>query len=298
MPKIQTAGTWRPGDEPIHFVSGDHAQIWLKTHAALGIFPMLVSVAVNEWRQVISSWPGDYPLMVDSGVWSMISSMATDNQRAELFVHLVPEDSPHWVLYRGRWMELLTTPKLLDRVWGVVEIDGGTHEVKTKRRERHEDITGVAAIPVYHPQDPPEYLVHLVETYDRVAISQTKLSHERSAIVSQVAREVDGETWIHWLGASPDREDVLTWIPNSTDSTWIMAFGWYGASGTLHGLGKPNTAVGAPPPGSVGGHPIDVETTYTVRQDHVCVAQAHAAQYAYSSLLHQRRGIRDHTYVP
>lgn len=297
---IRTVGTapeeYR--DPPIHFLSGDLARTMTRSAGKVGVFPALIALSANYWREVVRAWPSDQaPLMIDSGVWTMLAD-AAHHQRADSFTDLCPEESRFWPTFRGRWIELMTSPELCRKVWGVVEIDGGTVEDKRKRREKLEDLTGRSPMPVYHTTDPLSYLVELLEGYDKICVSQSIYQPPRSHAIVEVCRWVDSPCWVHWLGASPDRPDTLTWAPHSTDNIWVNNFSRYAAVDFLMGIGNPRVGAENPPRRSDFGRRWFPGGSERYRNDYLLMSKSPAAHYAYRSLIAQRRALYGESVSP
>ena len=227
MARAKTVGSWGFDQAPIHFLSGDIAAIYKdlakgKTSVReVPYGPFLWSCGRSDLDTVM--WLQseiNQPLLIDSGCFTLASKM-------DILVREMsnPEDSPLWPKVWPRWKRIMTSPYYLERVWGVIEVDGGSPEDKTRRRERHEDITGTAAIPVFHMHEPWEYLHKLVDGYDRVAVGRSELSDAIPERLNRFWAEIEtrfggSNTWFHYLAGHPYQQSFFRGpVPQSSDST-------------------------------------------------------------------------------
>ena len=170
-----------------------------------------------------------WPLLLDSGFFSLYERMlrrdglSRDQAPATMYVL---EDDPEYDRMSAIWDKVYSDRSVVDRCWGLIEVDAGEWRVKRQRREMMEDRYGIAFIPVFHlGSDPWAYLDFLLAGYDRIAASFIYVPKGgRDGMMLELFDRLDGsDVWIHMLAWSPDQ--CRTFIPHSMDSTtWGRPF--------------------------------------------------------------------------
>ena len=176
-----------------------------------------------------------------------------------------------------------------DRLWGYIELDMGSKQDKRDTRAEIES-HGFVPIPVFHPLvDGWEYLIELLEEYDRISVGNiVGLSHQmRIKLLFHMYRiwkEVNPDCWIHLLGMTPTTNAALSLPFSSYDSsTWTTAFRWRVQMNCL-ALGSVRSGMLPPymhwPPGSDG--------SIVKKMSEYAILQYYAATRGNSHYLHDR----------
>lgn len=144
---------------------------------------------------------------LDSGCFSLAFAYAKEiNSNAPDVFMSSPSSLPFFEEWYGVYTR--TVPQLIDRLWGVVEIDfGNAEERRATRRRLHRD-TGINPIPVFRfGKDPVSIFRELVRTHDRVCLGGlAKVTPAFRNMAMPLLREIHHATnpdcWVHVLGVS------------------------------------------------------------------------------------------------
>lgn len=168
-------------------------------------------------------------MLLDSGIYSLVADFARDNFlpfNQALAIH--PDGMAGFSRLYQDYIDFVAAYE--DDLWGYIELDIGGPKVKTELRKRLEN-NGFRPIPVYHPlTDPPEYVGHLLENYDRIAMGNFAQSPPTTRRVLirlawRLKQHYPGR-WIHLLGATASQNTIAYPVDSVDSSTWSSGLRW------------------------------------------------------------------------
>lgn len=144
---------------------------------------------------------------LDSGCFSIA---ADHGKTLGIPAHEVFMMSPSEMPFFESWYQvyIAVMPRIIDKLWGVVEIDFGDMQERAVTRQRIFDDTGVRAIPAFRfGKEPVEVFEHLVATHDRVCLAglakaSPLVRNTALAYLREIQYRLNKDCWIHCLGVS------------------------------------------------------------------------------------------------
>lgn len=144
---------------------------------------------------------------LDSGCFSLAFEHA---KRLGVSAPDVFMTSPTELPFFEEWYAVYTrvVPQIIDRLWGVVELDFGSAAERTATRQRIYDDCGIRPIPVYRfGKDPLSVFTDLVRTHDRICLGglakvTPAFRNMAIPILRQMQHDANPDCWVHLLGVS------------------------------------------------------------------------------------------------
>ena len=193
--------------------------------------------ATNKYFEAMdAALEGGMDFLLDSGTFGVAGRYATqhDLSLAEAF-----QMDPHQMEEFGKVEERyrLLIDRYEERMWGYIEIDLGSTEIKIANREAME-AEGYKPIPVYHFHgDPLDYFDQLCDDYDRICVGSlvggaVSTTNRLKILLELQRRARNKSTWIHLLGLPPHGlTSCLSGFQSSDSSDWVAALKYGGESG-------------------------------------------------------------------
>lgn len=189
---------------------GSSGQSWWENTSGLEKLGNLPQLVIDHGIKVF----------LDSGVFTFCHDYgrATGVHGSEVFAYREARFGDTMATYEAHYGAYVSRIKHL--LWGAVEIDLGSVEERTARRQRMAT-GGAVLIPVFRPEtDTLEYLEELMSTYDRICMPVTVKMLPNELRWALVAKAVEMQRtrfpycYIHVLGSAP----VYGWVALASQS--------------------------------------------------------------------------------
>lgn len=231
-------GLFDPAHRPVYFVAvGSGHEIGVNTDRAFPYPWVLVATGdLSSVEKLGNAIGPDTRLLLDSGAFAVAAAFMRDRgiSMGEA-LSTAPADIPGFAKLRAMYVALVR--RWEDRLWGYIELDLGTTDMKRETRAGLE-AEGLRPIPVYTPlNDGWAYLDELLTGYDRIAVGglvgmPTAMRRAVLVTIWERARRTVRTPWIHVLGFTPS--PLFLACPfDSCDSTQHLASVRLGSAATL-----------------------------------------------------------------
>ena len=164
-------------------------------------------VSTEQLRKLDGLLDAGMKVYLDSGCFSLAAEHSKELgcSPPEVFM-----SSPRDLPFFESWYQVYITviPRIIDRLWGVVEIDFGNAAERAETRQRIFDDTGVHAIPAFRfGKEPVSVFERLVATHDRVCLAglakaSPVVRNTALAYLREIQYRVNKDCWVHCLGVS------------------------------------------------------------------------------------------------
>jgi hypothetical protein len=165
---------------------------------------------------------------LDSGCFSLAFAYAKEHSMTAPDVFMLPpRELPFFEAWYATYIRIV--PQLVDRLWGVVEIDFGSPEDRAATRARIARDTGVRPIPVFRfGKDPVSLFERLVSTHDRVCLGglakvTPAFRNMALPLLRDIQHRANPSCWIHVLGVSASGAFSASGFTSCDASTYANA---------------------------------------------------------------------------
>lgn len=139
--------------------------------------------------------------------------------------------SPRTLPFFEDWYKVYVSsvPQLIDKLWGVVELDFGSAKDRQDTRKRIFRDTGIRPIPVFRfGEDPVSVFENLVRTHDRVCLGGlAKVTPAFRCMAFPLLRDIhyrtNPECWVHVLGSAASGAFSSSGMASCDSSTYANA---------------------------------------------------------------------------
>jgi hypothetical protein len=186
-----------------------------------------LSTASDLWATLEAALDNGKPVFLDSGVFNLTNEhMRAHGITMDEALALAPDQIDNFDWLFDIYQEVLDL--VADRLWGYVEIDQGGMENKRVTRSRLHG-RGLDPIPVYHPlNDGWDYFDELASNFDRICVGNIVQAppNIRARIIATVTERIRDypETWIHFLGLTPNHNSFAYPLVSCDSSSWNFCY--------------------------------------------------------------------------